>query len=638
MNSHTIERQMKSFSLHEVTITDPIFVSAWRADVAFIKRLDSDRLLSAFRRSAGLPDQGKGPYGGWEDSRIGGHTMGHYLAACAQEIAAHGDAQLEKNVAYIIEELAKCQKSHGNGFLFGAKLDPDEEPERQFDIEEGKLLMEGFLITWVPWYTMHKIFDGLLAVHRLCGNEMALEVAEKLGDWVISRIMQWSGETRQRVLGKEYGGMNDCLYQLWRQSGKEKYYKAAEIFDDTKLMERLVEERPDTLAGQHANTTIPKYLGGMEKHPQLAERFWKRVTDRHMYATGGISDMEHFHEDSGLDARRTQCNCEGCCAHNMLKLSHRLYSRKPDKKYAEYAERLLFNAILGAIDPSNGTTAYFSPMATGYRKTFSKENPDENKFWCCTGTGMENYTKLQEEIYYSKGNEIWLNQYISSELRSDGRILSLSMDWQEDTRACLSYQGASSEFPLYLRIPSWAKKKPHWECVGAEKEIAWQEGYLMVSGKWQAGDTVTLSFDVEIEVQTLADQEDAVCFTYGPFVLAAKLGRKHWGEETNAGIDVVADAWKVVGGQEANLSIQYGETHRQILETEKLHPENEKESREEFLNHINYYMKRLPGEALRFELTGTDAQEQLGQPMIFVPYHEITDERYGIYWYVEDAV
>lgn len=629
---------MESFSLQEVTITEPAFVSAWKADVAFIKRLEPDRLLSAFRRSAGLSDQGKEPYGGWEDSRIGGHTMGHYLAACAQEIAAHGDAQLQKNVTYIVEELAKCQKSHGNGFLFGARLDPDEEPERQFDIEEGKVHMEGDLITWVPWYTMHKIFDGLLTVHRLCDNPKALEVAERLGDWVVNRVSKWSKETRQRILGKEYGGMNDCLYQLWHQSGKERYRQAAEVFDDTELMERLIEDRPDTLASRHANTTIPKYLGGMERHPQLAEEFWDRVTERHAYATGGISDMEHFHEDFSLDARRTQCNCEGCCAHNMLKLSHRLYSRRPQKKYVEYTERLLFNAILGAMDPANGTTAYFSPMATGYRKTFGKENLDENKFWCCTGTGMENYTKLQEEIYYSQGNEIWVNQYISSELKSDGRVLCLLMDWQKDVKAALSYQGEASEFPLYLRLPSWAKKNPRLECAGVKKAISWQRDYLILSGTWETGDTVTLFFDVEVETQILPDQENAVCFTYGPFVLAAKLGREHWGKEMNAGIDVVADAWKVVGQQEAELTIQYGETHRQILETEKLHRENPQESREDFLKNINRYMKRLPGESLQFVLTGTDGDKMLGKPMVFVPYHEITEERYGIYWYVEDPV
>lgn len=627
--------RMKSFSLHEVVITEPAFVEAWRADVEFMKKLEPDRLLCGFRRSAGLSDLGCEPYGGWEDSRIGGHTMGHYLAACSQEIAASGDAVLEQRVSYIVEELAKCQESHGNGFLFGARLDEGEEPERQFDIEEGRLHLEGDMVTWVPWYTMHKILDGLLKVHRLCGNEKALHVAERLGDWVTERVNSWSPAMRQEVLGKEYGGMNDCLYELWHQSGREQYRKAAEAFNDTELMSQLVAEEPDTLAERHANTTIPKFLGGMEQAPELAEKFWERVTERHAYVTGGISDMEHFHEDYGLDARRTQCNCEGCCAHNMLKLSHRLYERKPEKKYAEYAERLLFNAILGAINPAEGTTAYFSPMATGYRKTFSKADPEQNMFWCCTGTGMENYTKLQEEIFYGEGNEIWVNQYVSSELKTAGHTISLQMDWQDKVKAQIQYQGEMENFSLYLRIPSWTKEKPVLEVKGTGKEIVWKKNYVEVTGRWEERDALTLSFDVAVQVHSLPDEGEAVCFTYGPFVLAAKLDRAHWGEETGAGIDVVADAWKVVGKEEAKLAIEYGKTNRQILPAEILHRENQKETREEFLRKLNQYMKRVPGEGLQFELTGTDGAEQTGAPMIFVPYYDITEERYGIYWYLK---
>lgn len=626
---------MRSFALQEVKVTDPAFVAAREADLTFIKKLDPDRLLSGFRRSAGVSDLGKAPYGGWEDSRIGGHTMGHYLAACAQEIASSGDKELRRCVDYIVGELAKCQESHGNGFLFGARLEEGEEPERQFDIEEGKLSLEGDLITWVPWYTMHKILDGLLAVHRLCGSKQALAVAEKLGDWVEQRAGSWTEETRKVILSKEYGGMNDCLYQLYHQSGREKYRRTAEIFDDTELMERMVSDQPDMLSGHHANTTIPKFLGALEQHTGLAQHFWDRVTERHAYATGGVSDMEHFHEDYRLDARRTQCNCEGCCAHNMLKLSRRLYVHKPQKKYVEYTERLLYNAILGAINPSQGTTAYFSPMATGYHKTFGNADVEKNKFWCCTGTGMENYTKLQEEIYYAEGNDIWVNQYISSRLVSEGRRLDMEVSWQEDgMQASFVYEGEPQTFAIVLRIPGWAKGTPRLVWQGREQEAVWRDDEVVLNWDWQTGDRFSLSFDVEVRAETLPDEETAVCFTYGPYVLAAKLGTQHSNEDTGAGIDVVADAWKVVGREEAKLTIQYGETNRKVLETEKIYRKNQKESREEFLHNIGQYMKKLAGEKLKFELTGTTAEETLGAPMIFVPFCEITEERYGIYWYL----
>jgi len=39
-------------------------------------------------------------------------------------------------------------------------------------------------------------------------------VAEKLGDWIYERVSKWDLKTNQKVLETEYGGMNDCLYEL----------------------------------------------------------------------------------------------------------------------------------------------------------------------------------------------------------------------------------------------------------------------------------------------------------------------------------------------------------------------------------------------------------------------------------------
>lgn len=603
---------MKDYALNEVKIVSGDFANAREVDLKFIRKLEPDRLLSGFRRSAGLDDKGYAPYGGWEDTRIGGHTMGHYLVACAQEVQATGDADLTKKVAYIVEELEKCQNAHGNGFLFGAALDEKEYPEQQFDGEEGKIEAT----TWVPWYTLHKIFDGLIAVYRLCHMEKALTVVSKLGDWVWNRASEWSEETRKHVLTKEYGGMNDCLYQLYEITGRENHKKAAQKFDDSAFMERVVSDKPDTLHKIHANTTIPKFLGGMVEHGEKSEIFWDKVVERHSYATGGISDMEHFGADYTLDSRRTQCNCESCCAHNMLKLSHRLWKRQQDKKYVDYSERLLFNAILGAIHPEEGTTTYFCPMGTGYSKTFSHANPDENLFWCCTGTGMENYTKVQEEIYFKEDNVLWVNQYLPSQLKTDDIAVTQEVELAEEMKVTI-HVVTEKPIQLKLRVPAWVKnREEEYICVAVDKEC-----------------NHTISFPLEVRVETLPDNEDVVCFAYGPYVLAAKLDKEEVDVKTGAGIDVFATEKKKVGAQWASPKVVYGESHVEVLENEYLSPVEG--TREEFLNNISKHLKKVQGKELEFVLTGTDAEEKLGQPLVFVPYYKIVEERFGIYWYVK---
>ena len=58
-------------------------------------------------------------------------------------------------------------------------------------------------------------------------------------------------------------------------------------------------------------------------------------------------------------------------------------------------------------------TTYFKPMGTGYFKAFGTET---NSFWCCTGTGMENFTKLNDSIYFYRDQTLFVNLYISSRL------------------------------------------------------------------------------------------------------------------------------------------------------------------------------------------------------------------------------
>ena len=67
-------------------------------------------MLHNFRVAAGLPSTAK-PLGGWEDPRgeLRGHTVGHYLAACALMYASTGDLKVKAKADYIVAELAKCQ-------------------------------------------------------------------------------------------------------------------------------------------------------------------------------------------------------------------------------------------------------------------------------------------------------------------------------------------------------------------------------------------------------------------------------------------------------------------------------------------------------------------------------------------------
>ena len=145
----------------------------------------------------------------------------------------------------------------------------------------------------------------------------------------------------------------------------------------------------------------------------MAEQFWDIVLSNHTYVTGGNSQLEHFHEAGQLDSYRDNTNNETCNSYNMLKLSRELFKITTDIKYADFYERGFINEILSSINPDSGMTTYFKPMGTGYHKVFGTET---ESFWCCTGTGMENLTKLNDSIYFHDGSDLYVNLFVSSTL------------------------------------------------------------------------------------------------------------------------------------------------------------------------------------------------------------------------------
>lgn len=645
----------KEFALDQVELLDDYYLTAQNSDIEFLKKFDNDRLLSRFRETAGLDTKKIAPYGGWEDGWLGGHSVGHYLTAIAQAVKATGNADLKEKSKQLIKGLAECQNKLGTGFIFGAKIETEGYVEKQFDILEGKTTGK----TWVPWYNMHKMLTGLVDTYKYTGNKQALEVAKKLGNWIYNRVSKWDAGTQGRVLGTEYGGMNDCLYELYLCTRDSKHLEAAHKFDEPNLYKTVAKGGKNCLNGKHANTTIPKFLGALKRYVVLeqtgeltkddeayltnVEKFFDIAVTRHAYITGGVSVMEHFRKDNNQDGTRTQTNCESCCAHNMLKMAKELYKVTGDKKYADYYETTLRNSIMGAVKSESGAAAYFIPMATGYFKTFGNEDPAKNMFWCCTGSGMENFTKLGDSIYFRANDTLLVNQYVASKVTWEEKNLVLTQKSDVTKSEEISFvlnalhDKEISDVAIALRIPDWMHGEATIYVNGAEKmTAAGNSEYVLLERNWEDGDVIMAKYPMSVESVGLLDQDAVFAFRYGPTVLAAKLGKEKMGEATWAGIDLTAPLYKVVGNECRKDTIAYGEPKTtELLDNETLTIQKET-SVNEFVSHIEHYLVRdTESETLSFHLKGTDADTTFENGLQFVPFNTLNDERYGIYWYFD---
>ena len=650
-------QDLSQFNLDDVEIKDSYYLAAQQSDIEFLKKFDNDRLLSRFRETAGVDTKGIKPYKGWEDSLLGGHSVGHYLSAVAQAVRAVGDEELKEKSAALISGLKECQDELGTGFIFGAQIKDPQNVERQFDLIEGKLQGTDH---WVPWYNMHKMLTGLVDTYKYTGNEEALEVAKSLGDWIYNRASKWSKSTNDKVLWTEYGGMNDCLYELYYYTGDEKYLKSAHKFDQISIFEDVASGKADILNQKHANTTIPKFVGALKRYSVLkakdelgegdeqylewAEKFFNLAVDKYAYITGGVSVMEHFNKEDKLDGTRNSTNCESCCAHNMLKLARELYKLTGEKKYSDYYETTLRNSIMGAVKADDGAAAaYFIPMATGFFKTFGKSDPAENMFWCCTGSGMENFTKLGDSIYFHNDSTLVVNQYVASKVKWSEKNLEITQNSDVTKTDEASFKmhllngAASSNAAIALRVPDWTSDKVTVKVNGeVVKDAVSSNGYITITRDWKENDEVSIKYPMEVKAVGLPDNNTVYGFKYGPTVLAAKLGTEKMDKTTWAGRDLTAPLYKVVGSQSESAVNKYGNegaAASPVVGNETLTIQ-EMLTMDEFIADINTYLVRdTSADTLTFKLTGTDAEELFGETLTFVPFNTLNDERYGIYWY-----
>lgn len=509
------------FALNQVRVMPGPFLDAMNRNRSYMLSIAPDRLLHMFRITANLPSSAE-PLGGWEQpvNELRGHFTGHYLSACAQISSHLGDDAFLKIGNNLVTHLAACQKAHGNGYLSAF-------PEEFFD------RLRADERVWAPFYTLHKIMAGLLDMHLLCGNEQALEVLQGMVAWVRRWTQPLGDAHMSRVLEREYGGMNDVLYAIYSITGKEEDLALAHRFDHERIFAPLAGFR-DELKGLHVNTTIPKIIGaarryeitGESRYRDIAEYFWREVTEKRAYCTGGTSNGEEWDSDPGkLAGSLSGYTQECCCTYNMLKLTRHIFEWNADPRCADYYELALFNGILGTQHPDDGMTLYYVPLASGYWKMFGLPF---DAFWCCTGTGLESFSKLGDSIYFHDDQGLYVNLFIASELDWTEKNVKLQQSTrfpEEDSAAFTLHCKEPIRMKIRFRVPGWIAGGGFATLNGKKLDgFAEPGGYFAIDREWTDGDRVELKLPMELRAHSMPDDHSIQAFLYGPLVLVGRLG------------------------------------------------------------------------------------------------------------------
>jgi hypothetical protein len=590
------------FDLSQVRLLDGPFQQAQQRDLKYLRSLDPDRLLHNFRVTAGLPSSVK-PLGGWEapTGELRGHSVGHYLSACALMYASTGNEPIKARAIGVVAELAKCQaalahRGYHPGFL-------SAYPESFFD------RLDQCQPVWAPYYTLHKIMAGLLEVYLHCGDRQALDVLVRMADWLRFRVDRLSTEQMQRSLGVEHGGMNEVLANLYAVTRNPDHLRLARAFNHQAIFAPLARGE-DTLDDKHANTQIPKIIGAAREYElteekafhDVAQFFWQQVARKRSYVIGGHSDYEYFFPADRFAEHLSPATAETCNTYNMLKLTRHIFAWTPTAEVMDFYERALFNQILASQEPTQGMMIYFAPLKPGHFKTY---NTPEDSFWCCTGTGMENHAKYGDTIYFHDASALYVNLFIASELAWPEKGLSLRQETQFPTLDTVRLK-LKCQKPLRLAVKI---RRPAWTRLGMtvlvngnrENVHAASDSYITIQREWRDGDTVDVRLPMSLRTEGLPGDPSQVAILYGPIVLAGELGTE--------GLEKVSP----FAHRQLDLShVPTSSVPGMLVGAADL------------LSHV----KAVAGSPLKFRTQG------IGQPrdVSLIPYYLLNHQRYAIYW------
>jgi DUF1680 family protein len=615
------------FPLRAIRLLEGPFHRAQELNRRYLLTLEPDRLLSWFRREAGLEPKAP-PYRGWESESplLPGHILGFYLSGASMMLQATGDHELRSRLTYIVGELERVQNAHGSGYMLATP-----GGRRIFsEVASGKIEVDGLPWTgfqingsFEPTYTLNKLMLGLYQALLATDDPKARRVLIRAADWFGHSVLDRLTDAQtQRLLDCEHGSLHESFADVYRLTGEKKYLAWARRLCHERLLAPLAAGNGDFLTRYHANTQIPKYTGfasihalnGEARLDRAAVNFWNEVVERRTWVIGGNSAAEHFFDPADIvRALHEPAGPESCNTVNMLRLTEALFRLHPSGRLMDFYERALYNHVLAAHDPERGMFVYYTALQPGAYRVYS--DPFDS-MWCCVGTGLEAPGKYGQMIYTRAPDNRTLdvNLFIASELRWTERGVTVRQTTgfpdEPSTTLALTCAHPASEFTLRIRHPEWVAANALAITVNGDHHSAASTPgeYAEIRRAWRTGDTVHVALPMRTVVESLPGASRYFAFRHGPIVLAGALGRRDLKKEA---------FWQI------------GETVARKTIPESSVPAFVGEAPAEAARRI----QPVPGRPLVFRAAGLLRPDGSGaEDVELLPFFRCHFQRYAVYW------
>lgn len=498
-----------------------------------------------FNWKEGMPNK---PHIFWESD------VTKWIEGAAYFLQKKPDAELEALVDELVDRMVETQDENGYLNAYFTVVEPEARFTRRTDHE---LYCAGHLV------------EGAIAYAKATGKTAMLQVAIKYID-LIDRVFRIEHSAGFDTPGHEE--IELALIKLYDYTGEERYKLLAEYFMDTRgtssrdetysftdqeHMQSHLPVREQVTAEGHSVRALYLYSGMAdlalknqeEKLYEVCKTLFLNIVNKRMYITGGIGSThrgESFTFDYDLP-EYTSYN-ETCASIALALFCRRMWLIEPDSKYADCAERALYNTVLSGVSLSGDSFFYENPLSVNTeRNAFNNSRPrglqehlpimERVKVFecsCCPPNLLRVVGSITDYMYSTAENVIYAHCYMDAA----GTVSLKDKEIRLVQKTKYPYEGqiaitveTEGDYILALRIPAWAKKGDI-TVNGEAVSLPVISGYAYCKRSWKAGDTIVLNLPMEVKVMEAHPKAVDLCgraaIARGPVVYCAESIDNNW--------------------------------------------------------------------------------------------------------------
>ncbi|TMR89929.1 glycoside hydrolase family 127 protein [Nonomuraea basaltis] len=357
----------------------------------------------------------------------------------------------------------------------------------------------------------HLIQAGVARL-RMHGEDQLTKVVARAADHVCRRFMEDTQTCGHPVIEM-------ALVELYRVTGTERYLEMARRFVERRGLPALADipfgrgyYQDDMPARQaqvfrgHAVRALYLASGvvdvavetGDEELLKAVESQWERTIARRTHLTGGMGSR-HIDESYGDDYELPPDRAynETCASIASIMLSHRLLLATGDVRYADVAERTMYNMLATGVALDGRSFFYANPLQVRVPAeplegvNHAAEGGLRSPWFdvsCCPNNIARTLASLPAYVATSTADGIQIHHHTPSEIRHGDLAVRVETGypWSGGVTVTVLEGG---EGRIALRVPAWATDATlaHGGTVRAAAP-----GYAVAHGPWRAGDELRL--------------------------------------------------------------------------------------------------------------------------------------------------